>query len=352
MKDLRGLALLLLVGWLAWTARAQSGAEASLPDSPGTSVQAQAPGQGTGEVKGTAVDSAGNPILGAKVVLSARGLFDERTVTAGQDGSYSFAGLPPEQYRVTISAPGFETLMSPELNLHSGEVGTMPRTELKISSTSASVNVTASPDQIAMAQVQEQEKQRVFGVFQNFYTSYIWKAEPMPQKLKYKLAARTIFDPTSFIIVAGIAGAQDIGGSAGYDSGAIGYGERYGVAFADSVTTRIIGSAILPSVFHQDPRYYYQGSGSIASRSEHAIGSAFLTRGDNGKREINYSHLLGALAAAGIGNYYRPDAGRGAGKVFDTWGVNIGASAIGNLFREFLLRKLEPSVPLFANGKH
>lgn len=76
-----------------------------------------------------------------------------------------------------------------------------------------------------------------------------------------------------------------------------------------------------------------------------------LAQGDNGKLQPSYSHLLGNLAAGGIANAYHPEASRGVGLTFQTLGVTTGANAIGNLFREFLLRDLEPSIPGFANGK-
>ena len=72
----------------------------------------------------------------------------------------------------------------------------------------------------------------------------------------------------------------------------------------------MLGAAVLPSILHQDPRYFYQGSGSIGSRAWHALSSAFICRGDNGNRQFNFSHILGNFAAGGISNLYRPDNDR------------------------------------------
>ena len=47
----------------------------------------------------------------------------------------------------------------------------------------------------------------------------------------------------------------------GYGQGAQGYAKRYGAAYADEAISRMIGSAMLPSLLHQDPRYFYRGSG-------------------------------------------------------------------------------------------
>lgn len=44
----------------------------------------------------------------------------------------------------------------------------------------------------------------------------------------------------------------------------------------------MIGGAILPSLLHQDPRYFYQGTGTNESRTLHALSYPFVCKGDNG----------------------------------------------------------------------
>jgi hypothetical protein len=308
--------------------------------------------EGTAQVAGVVSDVQGNGVPGAEIILTSPGkLGRERTTAAASDGSFTFTQLPAGKFRLVVTAAGFGTYTSSEFLVKSGETIQAPKIALNVTATS-SVSVFATADQIGEAQVEEQEKQRVFGVFQNFYTSYIWEAAPMNAKQKYKLAFHTIVDPTTFVVLAGVAGAEQYNGTySGYGPGIEGYGKRYGAALADSVSGRIIGSAVLPSLFHQDPRYFYQGSGGIRSRTWHALSSALITRGDNGKLQPNYSHLLGNLAAGGIANAYHPESSRGLGLTFQTLGITTGANAIGNLFREFVLRSLEPSIPGFANGK-
>lgn len=330
----------------------------NLPNDPGIAMQATGADsqadepRGTSEVRGAVQDIQGNPVPEASVTLDAPGKLGGRTATPGSDGSFTFTAVPAGKFRLLVTAPGHANYATPEFLVGPGETVEAPKIALAIA-TSSSMTVFAGPEQIAEAQVQMQEKQRVFGVFQNFYTSYIWKAEPMTAKQKYKLAFRTMGDPTTFVILAGVAGAEQYNNTyPGYGPGIEGYGKRYGAALADSVTSRIIGSAVLPSVLHQDPRYFYQGSGSIPSRTWHALSSAVLTRGDNGKTQPNYSRIFGNLAAGGIANAYHPESSRGVGLTFQTLGVTLATSAIGNLAREFILRHIEPSVPNFATGKH
>ncbi len=325
-----------------------------LPDAPIPAGQAApaAEAQGTAQVAGVVLDARGSAVPGADVALAASGRLGERTATSAADGSFSFTGLPSGEYRLIVAAPGFGAFTSATFTLRPGESATAPRFALTISTTT-SVNVFATPDQVATAQVHEEEQQRVFAVFPNFYTSYIWNAAPLPAGQKYKLALRALVDPVQFLTVAGTAGAEQIANTyPGYGSGLQGYGKRYAAGMADATTSRLVGSAILPSLFHQDPRYFYQGTGGGRSRAWHAVNSTFVTRGDNGKDQPNFAHLLGSLTAAAVANAYHPASSRGIGVTFQTFGITLAGNIAGNLFREFVLRGLVPSVPSFANGKH
>jgi hypothetical protein len=113
----------------------------------------------------------------------------------------------------------------------------------------------------------------------------------------------------------------------------------------------MLGGAVLPSLFHQDPRYLYQGSGTLGSRAWHAVSSSFPCRGDNGHLQFNYSHFLGNLAAGGISNLYRPDEDRGVVLAINNALLHTAALAGANLAREFALRKITTHVAPYAPGK-
>ena len=58
-------------------------------------------------------------------------------------------------------------------------------------------------------------------------------------------------------------------------------------------------------------------------------------------RTLRMYAKLGSLAAGGISNLYYPAQDRdGAGLTFENAAVGIGASAVSNLFQEFLIPKL------------
>jgi hypothetical protein len=109
-----------------------------------------------------------------------------------------------------------------------------------------------------------------------------------------------------------MAGARQAARTPDYVLGAKGYGQRFGAEAADGISDILIGGAILPSILHQDPRYYYQGTGTTRLRLGHALSSPFVCRGDNGRWQPNYSSMGGDLASSALMDTYYPQSNRGA----------------------------------------
>jgi hypothetical protein len=107
--------------------------------------------------------------------------------------------------------------------------------------------------------------------------------------------------------------------------------------------------AVFPALFHQDPRYYYQGSGSLKSRLMHALSFPFVTRSDRGRTVFNSSYLVGDICSAALSNLYYPKANRGANLVFTNAAIGFAGRVGTNLVREFLSKLLTRSVPRNGN---
>ncbi len=105
----------------------------------------------------------------------------------------------------------------------------------------------------------------------------------------------------------------------------------------------MFGGAILPVLLHQDPRYYYQGTGTTKSRLIHALSYPFFCKGDNGKMQPNYSTMGGDLISSSLSNLYYPTSNRGAGLVFSNFAIGTGERALSTVLQEFVLRRLTPS---------
>jgi hypothetical protein len=294
-------------------------------------------------ISGIVVDKSGAVIRGARVTLSREDHSPEQAMISDNDGQFFFAAVTPGPFHVTAAAQGFATQSFAGL-VRSGEAFNVPQVVLEVATVTTDVQVTLSPAEITAEQIKVEEKQRLIGLIPNYYVSYSRQAAPLTPTQKFDLALRSTVDPFSFGVTALIAGVQQWQNDfAGYGQGSEGYAKRYGASYADFFTGTMIGGAILPSLLKQDPRYFYKGTGTTRSRILYALANSVIRKGDNGHWQPDFSGILGALASGGISNLYYPDKNRnGAGLTFENGLIGIGFGAVGNLFEEFLSKKLTP----------
>lgn len=222
---------------------------------------------------------------------------------------------------------------------------------LQVASTSSSVNVSLPPHELAAEQLKTEEKQRLLGVFPDFFVSYVPNAAPLTAVQKFHLGWKTITHPVVLIDTGISAGLQQ--GRNKYPEfgqGAEGYGKRFGALYADRVSSAIVGHVVMQSILHQDPRYFYKGTGSIRSRALYAIGTAFVRKGDNGHWQPDYSDVLGGAASAEISTLYYPSSSRPVRRLVDNVMLGFGGRAVHNLLHEFVLRRLTIHAPQIVAG--
>jgi len=150
---------------------------------------------------------------------------------------------------------------------------------------------------------------RLFFTLPNFLTlENAGQVPPLTTKQKYAVVLRSNFDYVQYpwyAFLSGISQAQN--SEPGYGQGWQGYAKRYGAAFADGSIENFMTGAILPSLLHQDPRYFQLGNGSFAHRTWYAMSRNLITRADSGKNEFNYSEVVGGALSAAISTYsYHP----------------------------------------------
>jgi hypothetical protein len=310
-----------------------------------------------GSINGTVVDPDGAVIPNVKVTLAQPDLTSTSATSRHEthsdgEGHFVFANVAAGPFQISLAASGFASLQKSGV-LQPGENYTIPQITLAVAENIVDVEVTLSQAQVAEDQIKIEEKQRLFGVLPNFYVSYDPKAVPLTAKQKFKLAWKSTVDPVSFGIVGAVAGIEQADNAfSGYGQGAQGYAKRYGAAYADLVSGTFIGSAILPSLLKQDPRYFYKGTGSRKSRFLYAVANSVVCKGDNRHWQPNYSFIIGDLATGGISNLYYPAQNRnGAALTFENAFIAVGAGAIGNVFQEFFSRKLTPHSPAPDSAK-
>ena len=345
-----------LCAFLACASLLLSLAPASLPAQQQTAVpgpslsslpQARLPktsvAQALASVAGTVLDRTGATVSGANVnLMHSDGTQSHKTVSDA-NGQFSFLKILPGSYLVVVNAQGFAPFTSVEFLATDQQLYELP--DISLSVASASIEVTVRPTEIIAAeQIRTAEKQRLVGVIPNFYTSYIYDAAPLTWKQKFSLAVRGTFDPVAFVGVGFAAGIEQANNAfPGYGQGASGYAKRYAAKLVDGRSSDLLTHAVFPTLLHQDPRYYYQGSGPFKSRLLHAVGSAFVTRSDSGSTQPNYSYLLGDVSSAALSNLYYPQANRGAHLVFSIAAVGLAGRVGGDLIREFLSKRLTPN---------
>jgi len=298
------------------------------------------PQPGTAHIVGTVTDLNGDTLSGATVVLQGNGLNNPPKLLSDDNGFFQFAQLDAGTYRVTITAPDFADWTSPELVLSPGQYLIVTDCKLHISQVATTVNVAYSREEVATEQVKVAETQRVFGIIPNFYVVYDPSPAPLTTKLKFQLAMKTSTDIVTILGVGVLAGINQAGDTPDYGQGWDAYGKRFGATATDGLTDIMIGGAILPSLLHQDPRYYYQGTGSNKSRALHALSSPFVCRGDNGRRQPNYSSVGGDLGSAALSNLYYPQSNRGASLVFENFFISTGERMVSSVVQEFVLGRL------------
>ncbi|QHN04466.1 carboxypeptidase regulatory-like domain-containing protein [Granulicella sp. WH15] len=333
------LILLALNGTLGLALQAQA-LPTPLPNAPGRQIEQT----GQASLGGAVVDPDHSKVAGAQVTVKDTATKVTHTVTTDSDGRFGFPALEPGQFTLTIRSAGFAPWSSSGILLTPGEEYEMPPVQLQIATATAQVDVTFTQYDMAQEQLHEQEQQRIFAIFPNFYVTYNWKAAPLTPGQKFKLSLRASSDPGFFLQTAAIAGIEQWQNTyEGYGQGAQGYFKRFGASSADGFTAAMIGGAILPSLLHQDPRYFYKGTGTIRSRVLYAISTVVICKGDNGKWQPNYSNVLGNLASAGISNAYYPASDRhGARVTIDNALIGTASGAFSSLMQEFVLRKFTP----------
>ncbi|HEY4362192.1 MAG TPA: carboxypeptidase-like regulatory domain-containing protein [Bryobacteraceae bacterium] len=305
-----------------------------------------------GTIRGTVTDSSGSMVEAAIVRLQAPGSTALRTTLTDQTGSFHFSAVEPGAYTLTITAGDF-TDEKTNISVVSGENPPLPPIVLQIAPAISSVDVTLPPHELAVQQVHAEEKQRLLGIVPNFYVTYDPNAAPLTATQKFHLGLRTLIDPATILGNAASAGIQQWRNTTDrqFGQGMEGYGKRFGVDYAASVTHVLIGHTLTQSVFHQDPRYFYKGTGSLRSRFLYAVGTAFVAKGDNGHWQPDYSDMIGGLAAQEILSPLHSDTSRPGLRAFHGFLLGFGGRATDHLTQEFIYRWLTTHVPKTVAGR-
>jgi hypothetical protein len=181
------------------------------------------------------------------------------------------------------------------------------------------------------------QPKRILGIVPNYRAvSANEKLPPLNFKGEMWLATQDTFDYSDFIFVGALAGVDMASKSErAFGQGAEGYGKYYWHVFVDGGIENYMTEAIVPAATREDPRYYTLGKGGFVKRTSYAVSRLFITRTSSGKSTVNLSEIVGAGAAAGIGNAYYPSEYNPWVKTYQRWGTQVGLDGIFNVLKEF-----------------
>jgi hypothetical protein len=177
---------------------------------------------------------------------------------------------------------------------------------------------------------------RIFGIIPNYRTSpSLHPYAPITSSQKFKIAAQDAFDRGTVVLAALFAGqAQLVNSNPSFGQGAKGYAQYFAAAYGDYMIGDFMTEAIYPSLLHQDPRYFRKGTGGNWSRLGYAAGQIFITHGDSGRTQVNFSELIGNSTAVAISQAYYVD-NRNAPDAVSKLGAQLGVDMASNVLKEF-----------------
>jgi hypothetical protein len=195
---------------------------------------------------------------------------------------------------------------------------------------------TGDKDAPPIGQQSSPHNDRILWALPNFLTvENARTVPPLTAGQKFKLVARSTFDPAEYPFVAVVAALNQASNTdPAFGQGFRGYAKRYGTAFADTTIGNLGTGAVFASLLRQDPRYYQMGKGGFLHRAAYAACRIFVTRSDSGQKEFNFSEFLGNGMAAAISNSYHP-APRTLTKSVGVWWAQIGWDAVSYELKEF-----------------
>ena len=195
----------------------------------------------------------------------------------------------------------------------------------------------AAPAEIKIEHSDHKQTDRMFWVVPNFAAvSPDTELPPLSARGKFILAMHDSVDYSGFTWTAILAGqAMATRSVPELGTGVKGYARYYWRTFADGVSGTFFTEAIVPSITHEDPRYYTMGHGGFFHRFGYALSRTVITKTDSGGTSFNWSEIVGNALEAGLSNAYYPPQERGFKQTARDWGTQMESAILNNIAKEF-----------------
>jgi hypothetical protein len=179
---------------------------------------------------------------------------------------------------------------------------------------------------------------RIFGVLPNYKTVEKMNSvyQPISTRTKFMIASKDSFDWPEFFVAGAMSGLNQMTEqNPEWGQGVQGFAKRYGASMADQIISNYLTEAILPSVLHDDPRYFRLGQGSAMHRIAHALSWVIISKTDSNHNTLNVPELLGSGASAAIGMMYYPAEERTGSSVRDRFVTQVSFDAASSVLKEY-----------------
>lgn len=181
------------------------------------------------------------------------------------------------------------------------------------------------------------QPKRILGLMPNYRAVSAGVLPPPPTpRHAFKIATQNSFDYSSFIFV-GITSllAEDSNSHPQLGKGVPGFGRYYWRGFVDKADGNYWVIWIMPTMTHEDERYYSKGEGPIFDRAIYAASRVLITPNYHGRNTFNASEVLGRGISQAISLTYYPSSDQSLGPYMEKYGYAVGRDALTNVFREF-----------------
>ncbi len=232
---------------------------------------------------------------------------------------------------LVLAVPCFSQMSSSQTSKGGGDATAAPPAD------APAAPLPSAPPVQDTAQGQGKQSKRILGVIPNYRAvSADAKLPPLSVKGKFVLGTQDSFDYSSLLVAGVMAGmGQARNAYPEFHQGGAGFGRYYWHSFADQAVGNYFTESIIPSLAHEDPRYYTRFHGGFFPRTGYAISRLFITRTDSGGQTFNFSEIVGNGAGAGISDLYYPQRERTWTKTGQKWGDQIALDGLFNFLKEF-----------------
>ena len=201
---------------------------------------------------------------------------------------------------------------------------------------SLAIPLFAQPDTADSTPAVSSPNSRVLGILPNYRTADDnGTFEPLTARRKFYIGYKDSTDYPIFVVAAGLAGlAQMTDQHAAFGQGLKGYTKRLGGSVGDQLIGNFLTESLMPTLLHEDPRYFRRGRGGVWSRIGYSASRILIARNDQGNWTFNFAEVGGNAVGAAIGNAYYPGERR-LGDNVERFSSQMATDAFSQVLKEF-----------------